>query len=300
MDAARDCATSEIVEAEDLKLLDHVDTYGYVCHGHGCGVQAFPRSFHPDNLVRAHFQVKGLHTPSCDVAEEDAIVSRGIKCSVQHELETSPGLSPARLHLLESRRVINPDLARVDSQTQSFGRAVGTDIPGQRPAGRRPANSIRPICRAFLRFPYDRHLSLRIDGIDTSTYITVFKKLRSNGFEPLPRQRVFYAELAWQAAEEAAQHLIIPLYAGEWHEERLVPYRVVVQWGEWSTTARSRLRNELEVARQENMEAKKKKDKKRTYLFFIGLQETETHSQFIVNDPRLICTVHGNLVFPPR
>jgi hypothetical protein len=300
MDAARDRSTLEIVEAEDLKLLEHVDTYGYVCHGYGCGVQVFPRSFRPENLVRAHFQLKSPHEPGCDVKGEDAIVSRGAKGSVQQELETSPGLSPARLHLVETRRVINPELAPTDRQTQIIGRAVSTGISTERPVGRRPANSIRPICRAFLLFSYNRHLSLHIDGIDTTTYQTVFKKLRSNGFERFLQQRIFYAELAWQAVEECAEHLIIHLNAGEWHASRLTPYCVVVQWGEWSNTARSRLRHELEAARQESMAAKKRKDAKRTYLLFIGPQDAEALSQFIVNDPRLICTVHGELVFPPR
>ncbi|MFK1163571.1 hypothetical protein ACIUZH_28260 [Pseudomonas aeruginosa] len=39
MDNARDCVTKEIVEAEDLKLLAVVDTYGYQCTG--CETQAF-------------------------------------------------------------------------------------------------------------------------------------------------------------------------------------------------------------------------------------------------------------------
>ena len=74
-------------------------------------------------------------------------------------------------------------------------------------ADRRPANSIRPICKAFLRFSFDRQMSLHIDGIDTSTYQTIFKILRSKGFEHFPRQGTIYSELAWTAAEEMAEHL---------------------------------------------------------------------------------------------
>ena len=60
----------------------------------------------------------------------------------------------------------------------------------------------------------------------------------------------------------------------------------------------SRLKNELETARQENMAAGKSKAKTRSYLFFIGSQDVQTPSLFHVNDQRLICTVHGLLVFP--
>lgn len=47
MDNARDCVTKEIVEAEDLKLLAVVDTYGYQCTG--CDTQAFPPVLSPGN-----------------------------------------------------------------------------------------------------------------------------------------------------------------------------------------------------------------------------------------------------------
>ena len=79
MDAARSLATDEIVEAEDLKILGHVDRYGYVCHGQECGIQVFPRSYRVENLLRAHFFTRSTHTSSCDVAGEDEVRSRGKK-----------------------------------------------------------------------------------------------------------------------------------------------------------------------------------------------------------------------------
>lgn len=298
MDAARDRTTLEIVEADDLKLLDHVDTYGYECHGHDCGVEAFPRAYRPENLVRAHFQVRSAHGRDCDVAAEEAIIARGCKASVQQELETSPGLSPARLHLIDTRHIVSPQLPASELGTQASGRHTSNGTKGQRPAGRRPANSIRPICRAFLRFPFDRHLSLHVDGIDTTTYQTVFKLLRSKGIESFSRQRVFYSELAWKVAEETSEQLTIALNAGEWIDGKLMPYSVVVDWTTWSKTARSRLKNELEAARKENMAAAKSNARTRSYLFFIGPQDAQMLSRFHVNDPRLICTVHDQLMFP--
>ena len=40
MESARNKYTSEIIEAEDLWLLDVVDTNGYVCWG--CGIEMYP------------------------------------------------------------------------------------------------------------------------------------------------------------------------------------------------------------------------------------------------------------------
>lgn len=303
MDNALDCATQEIVEADDLKLLEHVDTYGYVCHGHACGVRVFPRSYRPENLQRPHFSLpKGqAHAPDCDVKGEDDLRARGKKGSIAKELETSPGLSPASLRLIETRVITDPIAAPVGAHAQGGSRSTAPGETRQRPAGRRAANSIRPICRAFLAFPYDRHLPLQIDGIQTTTYQTVFKKLRSEGIETFPQQRIFYAELSWKAAQESDDSLLIQLNAGERKDGQLVRrYCVLVQWAAWTQTARTRLKNELEIARKENMTAAKAKADERTYLFVIGTQNPEDLSQFVVSDQRLICTVHNHLVFPKQ
>ncbi|MFO6426360.1 hypothetical protein ACLBOM_10980 [Escherichia coli] len=61
----------------------------------------------------------------------------------------------------------------------------------QHPAGnaparqsRRPVNAIRQICRAFIRFPYDRGMSLNIPGINADTYMTIFIKKLKDPVQP--------------------------------------------------------------------------------------------------------------------
>ncbi|NKQ09078.1 hypothetical protein [Pseudomonas sp. SST3] len=297
MDNARDCVTKGIIEAEDLKLLAVVDTYGYQCTG--CDTQAFPRSYRPENLLRAHFQIRDPHGPNCKAEGESKILAQGKSGSVQQELETYPGLSPARLQLIDTRTIVDPALPRIEKQTQSVGRQDTTGNTARR-EGRRAANSIRPICRAFLCFPYDRHLSLEVPGVAPTTYQTAFKKLRSKGFELFAQARVFYGELAWSHAVESSEHLTISLNAGEWADKKLSPYQVIVHWQEWSAVARGRLKNELEVARKEGMEARKAKQASRSYLFFIGNQDAQNSALFHVMDHRLICTLHDELVFPPK
>lgn len=300
MHAAREKSTQAIVEAEDLKLQEAVDTYGYECHGHACSIRVFPRSYRADNLLRAHYYAKVPHAPGCDVSGEEEIRSKGKKRSVASELETSPGLSPASLQLID-KRVVSGDLSIEggDAKTSSGSRSSSAEAGGgQKPAGRRPANSIRPICRAFLEFPFDRHLALQVGGVKTNTYQTVFKLLRSTGIERLPQQRIFYGELSWTAAREDGDKFVIPLNAGTWIEKKLSPYNVVVEWKDWTQTARSRLKSELKIAREENMDAKKQNRLQRTFLFFLGQQNMDDSSQFTVNDLRLICTVHGELEFP--
>lgn len=67
-----------------------------------------------------------------------------------------------------------------------------------------------------------------------------------------------------------------------------------------SSGGRGRLKNELEIARQENIKAKKDKQASRSYLFFVGAQDAKNPAIFHVLDHRLICTAHDELVFPVR
>lgn len=124
---------------------------------------------------------------------ETKVIAQGKRGSVQQELETSPGLSPARLQLIEDRTIVDPALPHTERQTQSVRRSDGATGLVRR-EGRRAANSIRPICRAFLRFPFDRHLSLAIPGIAPTTYQTAFSRNSGRkGWSHVP-MRVFSME----------------------------------------------------------------------------------------------------------
>jgi hypothetical protein len=150
--------------------------------------------------------------------------------------------------------------------------------------------------------------------VEANNYQTAFKFLHksSSPLETFSRKRIFFSCVSWRRPEHSDSRLLIPLDAGAWADGKLSCYSLSVDWSDWSATARSRLLNELEVARSENM-AKGKKEKKeydgkssrkkqgpRTYVFFLGEQDSQERSTFNVNDARLICTVNGLLVFPPR
>lgn len=150
MDNARDRITQEIVEAEDLKLLEAVDTYGYQCPG--CQTHAFPRSYRPENLVRAHFQLRDPHVSGCEVEGETKVIAQGKRGSVQQELETSPGLSPARLQLIEDRTIVDPALPHTESQTQSVRRSDGATGLVRR-EGRRVSKQYSSYLPCFFALP---------------------------------------------------------------------------------------------------------------------------------------------------
>lgn len=303
MESARDRKTMEIVEAEDLWLLPEVDTYGYICRG--CKLDVFPASYQKTNLQRPHFRsARGKdHFEGCDIEGEKKTVSKGRTGSVRKELETSAALSPARLKLRNERTVVDVDLPPSAAQTTSVSKSRSGDVGEERPKGRRSANSIRPICRAFIDFPYDRDLSLEVPGIDDTTYQYAFKKLRGEGIETFTRAKIFYAELHWSKPEEEGDYLYINLSAGEWVKDppKLVrPYRIRVCREDWSKAKRTVVRNEIDVLREEGIEAKKKNSKERPWVFFIGEQDEKDPAIFNVTDHRLVCGLLGTITYPKR
>ncbi|HHB9140192.1 TPA: hypothetical protein ACN7S4_001774, partial [Klebsiella pneumoniae] len=264
MESARDKHTREIVEAEDLWLLDSVDTEGYVCWG--CGITMHPAAWEKDKKVRAYFKKKRhiQHHPECDADAESTVIRQGQKASVRNILDSAPGLMPSGLKLIEKRPVVEPSFSGDESKSSSTRSASSQSGEGNSPErqSRRQVNAIRNICRAFIRFPHDRGMSLNVPGISGQIYMTAFKKLR-NEVQPYPEPKIFYAPLLWNKFTENDENLIIPL-SGEWgkdEEGKPKPtrsYQIYIEWASWSKAKRTVVRKELEAARTEAIEAKGK------------------------------------------
>lgn len=301
MESARDKYTGEMVEGEDLWMLPQVDKYGYECGG--CGILVFPASYDQANLQRPHFkkQQNTPHRDGCNIDGDEKTVARGKKGSVRNELETSPDLSPSRLVLIDERPAVDPDRKPSSEQTSTVRDTKRSGDEGiARPKGRRAANSIRPICRAFIRFPFDRTMSLDVPGVDDRTYLQAFKKLGGKGVDLFSRARIFYAELAWAKPQEEGDFLVIPLSAGQWCDKKrwVKQYKVRVDRSKWSKHKRTKVSNELEVARLEGIDAKKTDSKLRPYVFFVAEQDSAEPELFNISDHRLICAVLGKISYP--
>ena len=304
MESARDKHTREIVEAEDLWLLDSVDTEGYVCWG--CGITMHPAAWEKDKKVRAYFKKKRhiQHHPECDADAESIVIRQGQKASVRNILDSAPGLMPSGLKLIEKRPVVEPGFSGDESKSSSTRSASSRSGEGNSPErqSRRQVNAIRNICRAFIRFPHDRGMSLNVPGISGQIYMTAFKKLR-NEVQPYPEPKIFYAPLLWNKFTENDENLIIPL-SGEWGEDEsgkpkpTRSYQIYINWASWSKAKRTVVRKELEAARTEAIEAKGKGLKDKAWVFFIGEQDTENPEIFYVSDYRLICAIVGHITYP--
>lgn len=303
MDSAQDKVTGEIIEAEQLWLIENVDKDRYICRG--CGIKLNPKSFERDNIRRPHFALlPGLdHIPGCDVDGEKKLVKAGRTKRLSTTHEGFPAPYPSRLVLIDERRVVGDAPA---ADTEPKARRGGQDA--SRPENgntsttrKRAANTIRPICRTFIRFPYDRDLDLSIPDINAKNYLTVFKKLKWDELCRYSEARIFYSPILWKKATETEEYLEVLVDAGERQVKKLTNgYRVRIEWAEWSKAKRTYVRNELEAARKEAIDTKGKdsKTKLKGYLFFIGEQDIKDLTLFRVRDHRLICCLADEIIYP--
>ena len=195
MESARNRVTMEVVDAEDLWLLPAVDKYGYICRG--CDLTVYPASYLKTNLQRPHFRSPHgqEHLEGCDIEGDEKTVASGKRALCGASYRQVPPCHRHGWSLGMSDRLSIPLLSPSPSGASRSVRTGSSGNGEARPQGRRSAQSIRRICRAFINFPYDRDLSLEVPGVEATTYQQVFKKLRGEGVEDLPSQKIFYGEL---------------------------------------------------------------------------------------------------------
>lgn len=289
MESARDKRTGEVVDAEQLWSIEPVDPLGYECRG--CGVLATPCSYRPENKVRPHFRADEGHNAACDVEGEVELLKRARKQRVSTR-EGFPGSFPNRLVLRNTRPVAGSNGTQT-AATSAGGRRAGSDSSVEARRDRHwAAQTIRPICRTFLNYPYDRDLPLAVPGIAADTYQRVFRSLKSDQIVQYPELCIFYAPISWKASMANDDQMEIQLSYGEWKERKLIrPYRVRMDWKDWSAAKRNYVSREIETARSEYMTAKKRGDKEKGWLFFIGKQDEIDPTLFHIDDHRLVCCV---------
>lgn len=296
MDSARDKRTGEIVEAEQLWIINPVDSLGYECRG--CGAQVTPCSYLLEHKVRPYFSAKAGHNADCDVDGEVELVKRARKQRVTTR-EGFPGSFPNRLVLRDTRPVTDPDGSPTPPTGSGGCRNSANESNETRRYRHWAAQTIRPICRTFINYPFDRHLPLAVPGIAAGTYKHVFRSLKNNQIVQHPELHIFYAPISWNASMEDDEQMEIQLSHGEWKERKLDrPYRVRMGWKDWSAAKRNYVSREIETARSEYMTAKKRGDKEKGWLFFIGKQDEIDPTLFHIDDHRLVCCVVAEMIYP--
>ena len=296
MDSARDKYTGEIVEAEFLWNIHPIDPLRYLCRG--CCALVRPCSYRPENKVRPYFSAKDGHKAGCDVDGEVELVKRARKQRVTTR-EGFPLRFPNRLVLHATRPVVGPDESPTVPSGGGGRRAVSSGSSETRRDRVWAAQTIRPICRSFINFPFDRDLPLAVPRVAADSYRNVFRSLKSPEIIHHPQPRIFYGPISWKARIENDDHLEIQLSYGEWKESNLIrPYRVRMDWKNWSATKRNSISREIQTARSEYMAARDHGGKEKGWLFFLGRQDESDLTVFHVDDHRLVCCVVAEMIYP--
>lgn len=300
MDTARDVRTGDIIDAEQLWDLEFIDRENYQCHG--CGVQVFPASYRKNiNKKRPYFTLaNNKHIQPCDVDGIEKLVSK----AKTEKVGTPVGFPlpfPNFLHFEEKRPVTT---TKVVSDTSEETKQISRRINSLRPASYHghTVKTIRPICRIFMDFPHDRStLGLKIPSCIGTTYNTVFRSLRFFGIKrQQPSTCLFYAALRWGTPVETDTYIEWALNAGEWPKGEKRPtqlYKVRVAWREWTQRQRNTLRNEIEIAK-DDVKGKSQQPEK-AWLFFIGTQDPDDLTVFVVKHYPFICCRVGKMIWPP-
>lgn len=295
MDSARDVYTGKITEAEQLWLLSPINANGYICRG--CDAIVTPCSYQPQNKRRPYFSAKQGHKLDCDVDGEIELVRRGRKERITTQ-DGFPGNFPRKLVLHDKRPVVAATCMESSSHTAEPQATQYNAINVENNDHCRTASTIRPICRVFINFPFDRDLPLTVPGISSNTYQYVFWSLKRNQIILYPKLKIFYAPISWKALVIENDHLDIQLNAGEWGEKGFsCSYKVKINWKNWGTAKRNYVSKEMEIARLEAIEADKRGTNEKGWLFFIGKQDSIDSSIFHVDDHRLICCLVAEILY---
>ena len=308
MHTARNKLTFDLTEAEDLWSMDFVDSNAYICRA--CPTPVFPASYDKaHNKKRPYFTLGPInkHQTGCDVDGEE----RFIKQAKQKSIGTTEGfpLPFASSLTLTDERIITPD--EQDQTAQGAGGRIKSRSDSQTFSSKRHGHTvktIRPICRTFINFPYDRkNLPLTIPGAPGSIYSQVFSYLRNVKPETLsPKKRLYYAPIRWvvDPVQDDA-YCELTLNTGEWiaAERKHASFnRVRVDWRTWSQSRKNSLVREFkttqeEAASQYRKEVKSDKQVK-GWLFFMGTQDAIDPSLFHVENYRLICCLAAEMIWP--
>lgn len=292
MDSAKDRYSGQIVSGEELWLITPVDKEGYLCRG--CNVPVNPVSFEKGLKIRPHFREysKYPHKDWCKIEGEKELVRLGRKQRVTQE-QGFPGSFPYKLEVVSKKITANDNQEASEYKNKIIKNTHDLkQTSTSQSTSKWIARTIRPICKTYHNFPHDRDLPLFISGLDGSTYGDVIRRLSSQKIVEYKRNHLFYAPISWKKVKKDEFGIIVELSYGYWVDKKLLnPYKIKVNTNGWGQSKINYVLEELEVARHEAMQSKRKNKttKMKSWLFFIGEQSLTSLNTFIINDHRFIC-----------
>jgi len=301
---ARDKYTLELVEAEDLWIISTIDQSRYICRG--CEVGVFPASYIKEvNKRRPYFTLGPVnqHSNGCDVDGEVKLINSAKRRSVG-SADGFPLPFPNRLAMNDERSVIPTEAPLRDGREGSGRKSRGTDSGISRKHHGHTVKTIRPACRTYINFPFDRAiLPFSIPGVYGTTYAEIFWYLGSKRPSHFKNPKhLYYAAIRWTVDPVLTDaSCVLTLNVGNWNQETKKHEslsRIHVNWSTWSQSRRDTLMREFEVTREEAAEKAKKNSRQKGWVFFVGEQDSVDPEIFHVNNHNLICCLPGEMIWP--
>ncbi|MDN3461132.1 hypothetical protein [Rhodococcus sp. APC 3903] len=305
MDTAWDIDLSEKRLAADLKSrMKTLSAGGYICLD--CGVPVSPAAIESHNIPSPYFAARAEpHDDECTVdGEKNPTVTD--TCRPSKKRRNPTGTYPSELILAESHDQIDKQHPSPEHRISSRSTPNNTSTRGN--AGRsQRVRTLTYIARTFIELPLDRaEMPLHIPGVDTDRYSTVFKRLNGKAVDQYPELRIFHAELAWASEmHSTAESISIPLYAGTRDPQNparvIAGHRVTVVWSHWTPRLRALLEHNLKRLRElqrDRLQSPPTKAKPR--VFFVGAQNPNDPTEFVLEHHGLIAVFDAILTDPPR
>ncbi|MBV5282068.1 MAG: hypothetical protein JZU53_06480 [Paludibacter sp.] len=307
MNQARDKKTGEIIDAESLKHLFEDGLSEYECIDEKCRIKLLPCSFKPSNKIRPYFKSLGLenHRQTCKFSEYLKLLEKAKnRPFTEFELEDMP--FPTKLKKVKLN----------DGNDTTFKtNIIGNEEPGKgglrsKASGEfieilnksKVVASISPIVDFYIKCPYNRHMEIEIEDVK-KMYMYWFKRIE----KPLVTgnykgQCIFFGRLHTNKEKiiETEETLEITLFESEdWEKsdkdkpaKQINPFIISINKALISKNKVSRIKNEIDYAIEEKIEAFKSKvvdKKKHAFIFFLGEAPTK-------NEPYKFKVIDGYLV----
>lgn len=302
MNRARDRTTNEFVEAEALWGQADVNLNNFLCSS--CDLQVFPRSFDVTNRVRPYFvKPSGQeHAADCLRREHGQILRQARQRSVGARNGDLPIPYPHRFRPLQGRppgegEALPAPMGGDDARAREPNARNGPRAPARRYA----TSALQAICRTYIEFPHDRaNLRLQLDEVEGTTYNAIFKHLEKNRIVPQERPRLFFARMRYKEDPIMSDTgCYVALNCGQdLNTPQARHCTVHINWGEWSTRDRSRVKAEIETTWKEAADPENREPGSGAWVFFLGEQDPHDLAVFEVSHPRAICCLFATISFP--
>ncbi len=288
MFTARIKCTDEIIEAEDLKVLENVQSLEFACVDKSCNIPLIASSYKEKNKKRPFFKKykNQEHSNKCSYSTYLRFLEIG-KTRRLTELEFEKLEYPSQL-VISQPKTKETDTTTSDtlpiSESTSTKRISNGEFTEAAHSNRK-VSSISQIVDFYLAFPYNREVDIDLLGIK-APYMYQFKRIYGPNTDQYIDNKIFYGIIDLKDIDSLRytdDAVLIKLHECEGWEEnprslfaskrRVNPYYLKINKEEITKYKMSRILKERETVSNQSKSDfvnKIKKERVEAFVFFLG------------------------------